>query len=313
MKKVILFQLAGFLGLLLSGRVWMMAETVLVSGILFVISLLVLLASLLLSLQQSRIQQHLIQENRRLKKKEQVPWSEEERDRLQLARKRVELSVLQNQINPHFLYNTLDSIRSKALIDGQKEIADMTAILSRFFRYCIGIRDNLVRVREELNHIEDYFYIQKFRFGDRFEMRIQLEDEDIKDLYIPKMTLQPLVENAMIHGLEKTSQNGVVRVRLMRSETTLVIIISDTGAGMPPEQLVELNEKLQQPLLRTGGHQGKSTGIAMSNINARLRITFGEAYGIRYRSLEGEGTDAIVTLPVIDLFSRVKYEEKFGA
>ena len=196
-------------------------------------------------------------------------------------------------------------------MDGQEEIARMTEILSRFFRYCISNNDNLVRVREELNHIKDYYYIQKYRFEDRFDMEIELEQEELNDLYLPKMTLQPLVENAMIHGLEKSERKGMIQIRLMRTEKQLVIVISDNGVGMPQEQLISLNERMKQCLLDAGHTKGSHNGIALSNVNLRLKITFGEENGIHYRSMEGEGTDAVITMPVVDVFSRVKYENQF--
>ena len=244
------------------------------------------------------------------KDRRQVTWTKEETQELELLRKRMELSVLQEQINPHFLYNTLDSIRSRALMDGQLEIAKMTEILSRFFRYCISNKDNLVKVREELSHIEDYYYIQKYRFEERIEMRVEIEEEELYDLYLPKMTLQPLVENAMIHGLEKRAENGKIDIHLFRTDSRLTIVISDNGIGMDRMQLEQLNARMQEQRFDAGRKRGDHNGIALNNVNARLKMTFGEDSGIHYRSMEGEGTDAIVTLPVVDVFSRAVYEEK---
>ena len=299
--------IAVLLGTLIS--VVLKTSSVVTAGML-VFSLLLLAAALIFAVQQERIMRYLIADSKNRNKRKSVVWKEEDAQELQLVKKRVELSFLQHQINPHFLYNTLDSIRSKALMDGQEELARMTEILSRFFRYCISNNDNLVRVREELNHIEDYYYIQKYRFEDRFDMVVEVEKEDIYDLYIPKMTLQPLVENAMVHGLEKVEHKGLIRLRLMRTEKRLMIVISDNGIGMTQEQLIRLNERMQRQLLE-GSRRDRHNGIAINNVNVRLKITFGEDSGIRYRSLEGEGTDAVVTLPVVDVFTRVKYENQF--
>lgn len=257
-----------------------------------------------------RMLRFLAQEEKKKKSAENVTWNEEEMQELGLLRKRMELSVLQEQINPHFLYNTLDSIRSRALMDGQMEIAKMTEILSRFFRYCISRQENLVKVREELEHIEDYYYIQKYRFEDRIELEIHMESEELYDLYLPKMTLQPLVENAMIHGLEKRAENGKIDIHLFRADERLVILISDNGVGMDRSHLDQLNARMQESYFDAGRKHGKHSGIALNNVNARLKMTFGEDSGIHYRSMEGEGTDAVVTLPVVDVFSRVAYEEK---
>lgn len=235
----------------------------------------------------------------------------EEPQKMALMRRQVELSFLQHQINPHFLYNTLDSIRSRALMDEQREIATMTEILSRFFRYCISQDDGLVRVGEELDHIRDYFYIQKFRFEDRFDVEIDVEREEILELFLPRMTIQPLVENAMIHGLEKVEHKGMIRVRLFTAGDRLRITVSDDGFGMAREELLALNQRLRAPLLQEVAPQKERGGIAIRNVNARLRLLFGEESGIRYRSLLGEGTDAEVTMPAVDVFSRARYENQF--
>lgn len=229
-----------------------------------------------------------------------------------LLRRQVELSFLQHQINPHFLYNTLDSIRSRALMDRQREIARMTEILARFFRYCISRDDSMVRVGEELDHIRDYFYIQKFRFEDRFDMEIDVEREELLELFLPRMTIQPLVENAMIHGLEKVEHKGLIRVSLMTAGERLCITVSDNGFGMSREELIRLNERLRGPLVAEPSSEPEQGGIAIRNVNTRLRLMFGEDSGIRYHSLIGEGTDAVVTMPAVDVFSRARYENQFG-
>lgn len=297
---VLIALLTGFLG-----------AAALVTCCLLLLALILLILSVCFSVKQARVMNHLIAEGRKRKREKAVAWKDEDAQELNLIQKRIELFVLQNQINPHFLYNTLDSIRSRAMMDGQAEIACMTEILSRFFRYCISNNDNLVKVREELSHIQDYYYIQKYRFEDRFEMEVEVEQEDIYELYLPKMTLQPLVENAMIHGLEKSEQKGRIQIRLMRTDKQLIIIISDNGVGISRENLIRLNERMEQHFMKTGRGKDRHNGIALSNVNMRLKITFGEENGIHYRSMEGEGTDAVITMPVVDVFFRVKYENQF--
>lgn len=228
-------------------------------------------------------------------------------EQLRLALRNAEYSSLQSQINPHFLYNTLDSIRAKALIENQTEIADMAEHLAVFFRYCISNREHLVRLREELDHIHDYYLIQKFRFGDRFELEVHLEDERLMDYYIPKMTLQPIVENALHHGIEKGTRKGLVSIRVIEVSDMLEITVSDNGAGMDPLQVKEMNEKMDGAALQ---REKKRNGIAVSNIAARIRLTFGSDYGIRYRSVQNVGTDAVVTLPAVDDFARVRYDSR---
>lgn len=255
----------------------------------------------------NQMMEFLIRENK-CKAKHSVSWNEEEEEKLKIVRKRVEVSALQSQINPHFLYNTLDSIRSRALLDGQVEVASMTEILSKFFRYCISNDDSLVKVREEINHIKDYYYIQKYRFEDRIHMDISVEEEDIYDLYIPKMTLQPLVENAMIHGLEKVTHKGNIQLKLICTEKKVIIDILDNGSGMNAEKLERLNQRMSSKLIDAGTQGSRHNGIALTNVNSRIKLTFGEEYGIHYRSMEGSGTDAVITIPRIDEFRRVRYE-----
>lgn len=262
---------------------------------------------------QQKMMDFLILEKKRRTGKQAVLWDEEENEKLEIAKKRVELFTLQSQINPHFLYNTLDSIRGRALVDGQKEIASMTEVLSKFFRYCISRSESLVKIREELNHVNDYYYIQKYRFEDRFDMEVEVESDEIYDYYIPKMTLQPLVENAMVHGLEKVNRKGMVRLSLFMTEQKIIIVVSDDGAGMRPEQLEELNQRMRQMLYVGSAKGGRHNSIAVTNVNARIRITFGEEYGIHYRSLENQGTEAIVRIPKIDDFSRNRYEDELGS
>ena len=292
---------AAFLAVFCLGKIWL-TELVFLAGLF---CLAYLLAALY---RQNRIVKFILQEKK--KERKDIAWSSEESQKLEVVKKRVELYALQSQINPHFLYNTLDSIRSKALLDGNGEIASMTEILSKFFRYCISREEGLVQIREEMNHIMDYYYIQKYRFEDRFDMEVEIEDENIYDLYIPKMTLQPLVENAMIHGLEKVSRKGMLTIRMYATEKKVMIIISDNGVGMDTGQLDKMNRRMEQ-MLFVGSRKGKGShnSIAVANVNARIKITFGEEYGIRYRSMEGEGTDAVISVPRVDDFVRIRYEE----
>jgi sensor histidine kinase YesM len=263
------------------------------------------------AIKNSKMMDFLVQDNKKNKQRS-VQWNQEEEEKLGVLKRRVEISALQSQINPHFLYNTLDSIRSKALLDGHREIASMTEILSKFFRYCISNDESLVKIREEINHINDYYYIQRYRFEDRVNMEIYLESEDINDYYVPKMTLQPLVENAMIHGLEKLAAHGKIIIRVKETERKVVITISDNGKGMNQEQLEALNNRMEMQLVNAETIGKRHNGIALTNVNSRIKITFGEEYGIHYRSIENGGTDAIITIPKIDEFRRVKYEDLFG-
>ncbi len=237
------------------------------------------------------------------------PLSDSDKEIQERLRKRAQMYALQNQINPHFLYNTLDSIRSKALMEGQDEIASMTEILARFFRYCIAESNNLVKAGEELSHIKDYYYIQKYRFEDRFDMNISLEDDGLVDMYMPRMTLQPIVENALMHGLEHVMRKGILEIRMETVGDRFVITVADNGIGMDEQTLISMNKKMNSGKMPASSG-GKHGGIAVSNVNARLKMIFGDSYGIFYRSLKNAGTDCVISLPIVDDFSRNKYENK---
>lgn len=280
-----------------------------VVGLIFGIVLVAVLVFLLIkTISQAKLMECLIRENKQWKSK--VIWSDDDVKQLDRQRRQSELNALQYQINPHFLYNTLDTIRGQALLDGKADIAKMTEKLSRFFRYSISNRDPIVRAEEEIRHIEDYLYIQKKRFGDRFDAVICQESPDIADFYMLKLLLQPLVENAITHGLEHMREKGLVTIAFFKTEKKLIIHVEDNGVGIPEEKLFELNDKLRSAQIFLPQKPGRHNGIAVQNVNARIRMTFGEEYGIHYRSAVGEGTIAVVTLPLVDDFSRIRYLEE---
>lgn len=313
MKTGMILLWTGILLVLCGIGMFFLAPSTFLAAALFLAALVVLFLSAALLYRQQKIMKFLIAENKKNNsgKGKDIRWEEEENKKLEVVRKRMELYTLQSQINPHFLYNTLDSIRGRALLDGNREIASMTEVLSRFFRYCISHDESLVKLREEISHIRDYFYIQKYRFEDRFDMEIEMENEEIYEYYLPRMTLQPLVENSMIHGLEKVNRKGLLKLRCIATEKKVVITVSDNGVGMNVEQLDKLNRQMDRMLL-SGDKRKNHSGIAVSNVNARIKITFGEEYGIHYRSMENAGTDAEIFIPVIDDFLRVRYEDRIG-
>ena len=271
--------------------------------------IIVLIGCLLwLLLRQKRIQTFLVKENRELKASRK--WSDEDIEQLNRLRTRSELSALQFQINPHFLYNTLDTIRAQALIGNQPDIAQMAERLARFFRHAISNREYLVRVEEEIRHIEDYLYIQKKRFGKRFDTQISVESPALQEYYIPKLTLQPLVENAITHGLESLRDGGLVRITVGATDKKLIIWVEDNGVGMPHEQLKILNERLCAGEADLAARRTRGNGIAVQNVNARIRMIFGQEYGLHYRSELGEGTQVVATLPLVDEFERAKVKDK---
>lgn len=220
-----------------------------------------------------------------------------------LSKKQAEYLALQNQINPHFLYNTLEGIRSEALCAGMDGVANMTEALSTFFRYTISNVDHLVTLEDELSNIQNYYMIQQYRFGNRLNVSVEYPDEDEKDalmLLLPKLTLQPIVENSIYHGIERKIGMGNLRIKIQTTTDRLIIAISDDGLGIEKNQLDLLNKKLRSTYLDDINQvKGKQGGIAIVNVNNRIKLLFGDEYGIHITSTINVGTDVTVTLPKV--------------
>lgn len=218
------------------------------------------------------------------------------------SKKQAEYLALQNQINPHFLYNTLEGIRGEALHAGLFNVAKMTEALATFFRYTISNLEHLVTLEDELNNIENYYIIQQYRFEDRLNLKILSDSEDEKNILkykMPKLTLQPIVENAIYHGIERKIGKGNIIIKLESTKNRLIITVSDDGLGMDSEKINELNRRLNSfsfDYIQTKEHKG---GIALVNVNRRIKLLFGEEYGISIYSTLNAGTDVEITLPII--------------
>lgn len=228
------------------------------------------------------------------------------RELINVSKKQAEYLALQNQINPHFLYNTLEGIRSEALIAGVDSIAEMTEALATFFRYTISHVDHLVTLEDELANIENYYYIQQFRFGDRLQLSIEYEhdedmdENDILKYRMPKLTLQPIVENSIYHGIERKIGKGHLRIKIYAVKDRLIIRVSDDGMGIQEDKLKEINEKLKALSLDDVNPKSeKKGGIAILNVNNRIKLLFGEEYGIYVYSHVNAGTDVEISLPVV--------------
>ena len=154
-----------------------------------------------------------------------------------LRQKQAEYLALQNQINPHFLYNALEAIRADALLADCEEIAETTEALATFFRYTISNVQEYVTFSDEPDNAENYFTIQRCRFGDKLSLELEMENENPLEARMPKLILQPLVENAVSHGLEGKIKHGTVRIIVENSEQTLFLRVRDDGIGMPEERL----------------------------------------------------------------------------
>lgn len=213
----------------------------------------------------------------------------EENNREQREKRKAEMRALQAQINPHFLYNTLDSIIWMAESGRHNdEVVRMTSALSRLFRQSIGNEEELVPICQEIGYIETYLTIQSMRYRDKLSYDIKLEEEIEKEKIV-KLTLQPLVENAIYHGIKYADRPGKIKIRGYYEEEDIVIEVQDNGAGMSPEELAHIFDKKT--------YQPGSGGIGVYNVQNRLHLYYGEGYGLRYESRKEEGTTVYVRIP----------------
>jgi two-component system sensor histidine kinase YesM len=222
---------------------------------------------------------------------------------ISVSKKQAQFLALQNQINPHFLYNTLEGIRGEALVAGLDSAAEMTEALSTFFRYTISNVEHLVTLEDELTNIENYYIIQQYRFGERLNLSIEIDPEEeaiVLQYRLPKLTLQPIVENAVYHGIEMKVGKGTVRIKVETTPKRLILIISDDGLGMEEDTLEELNQKLNHSSFDYVKPESEEKGgIALVNVNRRIQLLFGEEYGLNVYSRRNVGTDVEITLPLI--------------
>ncbi|MDR1796775.1 MAG: sensor histidine kinase [Clostridiales Family XIII bacterium] len=216
-----------------------------------------------------------------------------------LLAKQAEINALQMQINPHFLYNTLDSIRGLALTEGMDDIADMTKALSKLFRYSISKEDDFSTLQEEIGNVMNYMTIQHMRFNNKFQFQTDIdteEDPDILAYQIPKLTLQPIVENSVFYGLETKPGPGRIVLHAYTTERRLIVSVEDDGVGMSQARLDEIAENLMK---ESADPLGQSASIGLVNVNERIRLLFGEDYGLRVTSTVNVGTTVEITLPLV--------------
>lgn len=208
----------------------------------------------------------------------------------QIRLRKAEFELLQAQINPHFLYNTLDTIVWLAEAGDQKRVVSMVGNLSDFFRTSLNQGKDIISIREELAHVRSYLEIQQVRYQDilRYEITVP---EDLYEYKIPKITIQPLVENALYHGIKNKRGQGTITITGERSENGFVLYVRDNGIGMTQERLNEVRAGIQKL-----SYTGKEI-YGLYNVNERIRLNFGETYGISIESTYGEGTCVSISLP----------------
>lgn len=199
---------------------------------------------------------------------------------LKLRNNEVQFMVLQSQINPHFLYNTLQTIGGKAILNGEYEINSMCKALSDIFRYSIKSSNQETTIDEEIQHMNNYLYIQKIRFQDSVASDINIE-QGVGSSKILRLVLQPIIENSIIHGLEKSGmENILITVSIWKQENNIIINIEDSGPGIKYEKLQEIRLQLEkEPVVLYSGLSGRSS-IGIRNVHARLKLFYGEEYGI---------------------------------
>lgn len=201
-----------------------------------------------------------------------------------------EIAILQSQINPHFLYNTLDSIVWMAEND---DVINMVSALSKLFKISISGNRNIIDVEEEIEHVTNYMLIQKYRYKDKFSYNIDVADE-VKELKTIKLILQPLVENSLYHGIEYLMEPGEINIKAFRDGNFLVFEVNDNGVGMSVNQIETMFTEKKKVKSR------RSNGVGVRNINSRIKLSFGEDYGLKYRSEIDEGTTCQIILPIIE-------------
>ena len=212
----------------------------------------------------------------------------------QKQKREAEMKILREQIKPHFLYNTLDSIQWMAKRYQEKDIVETVRALSNFFRICLSSGKEYITLREEMSLVRSYLDVQKFRYEDLFEYE-PFCPEELLGCEVPRLIIQPLVENALYHGIKESDQErGNIRIRIEKEEPDiLLILVMDDGAGMSPKECGRLNK-----ILRMEERPEEIRAFGVRNVHDRIRFSYGEAYGLFYRPGTGGGTIAEIRLPL---------------
>ena len=212
---------------------------------------------------------------------------------IEIKKREAELDALKSQINPHFLYNTLESIRMMAVIDDNCAIARAIESLANLLRYNIRERKDIVDVKDEIEQVKNYIYLLKMRYEDKFEVVYDI-DEHLLQFKTIKFTLQPIIENAIHHGIEKKGGKGLLRLSVKKTMDNLIFEVQDNGMGIEKRKLDELKDYIKS----YGGDGMKSIGL--KNVNERAMLYFGERYGLSIESNLAEGTCVRLTIPAFN-------------
>lgn len=219
--------------------------------------------------------------------------------------RRLDLRLLQEQINPHFLYNTLDTIVWLIECNKADEAVNMVVTLSDFFRLVLSRGKEIISLREEERHIRSYLEIQEVRYRDILEYDIRI-DPALYDYQILKLSLQPLVENALYHGIKYKRAKGYIHIAGEKAGDVLRLTVRDNGVGMEEDELRELQKEIERPCRET------EKGFGLANVNERIRMYFGADYGMRVESEKGKGTVVELTIPAIRVNAGQEQTDRAG-
>jgi len=213
-----------------------------------------------------------------------------QRQNLEIERKQAEINALQAQINPHFLFNTLESIRMRCLIKNEKETAEIIKYLTRTLRRLIYWGEDTVTIEEEAKFIEEFLKIQNYRLGEKLQYKIRI-DESIKDIKIPKMTIQPLIENACIHGIEEIEDQGSIKVEVFPVGKIIRVVVEDNGRGMKDEEIKNIYDSIFN-------NKSTSKSIGLKNVYKRLQLYYNGNFDFKIDSKYKRGTTITIDLPL---------------
>ena len=216
-----------------------------------------------------------------------------------------QIRMMQAQLNPHFLYNTLDSVVWMTENGRTQEAVVMLTALARFFRISLSKGSNIIPIGDEIEHARNYLTIQKMRYKNKFSADISVEP-GVEKLYTIKLIIQPILENAIYHGMEYADGDGEIHIRAFREEETVVIEVEDNGPGMSEE----IVEQLLKPTRDVSVPKAKGSGIGFRNVHQRIQLTFGSAYGLTIRSEPDNGTVVRICLPVLEEEDARKYRKE---
>ncbi|WP_072524417.1 sensor histidine kinase [Clostridium sp. Marseille-P3244] len=231
--------------------------------------------------------------------------SEKKAVEAELEQKRQHLLALESQINPHFLYNTLDTFRGIALEGGNRQLSDMIEALSRMFKYSVNYEAEMVTINAELDYLSRYIQLQQLRFPGRFVYQedINCTPEQLLLEPCPRFVLQPIVENAVRHGLKDVRSGGCITVAMEIRHDDFYIFVEDNGCGMSQQETARLNQKLAEGAGEESGRKEKMRergGIGLFNVNKRIKMFCGEEYGLKVSSVPDVGTQVSICLPLYE-------------